>query len=177
VDENAAFSGFQSANDKWKQDNLTMTLFKWADLRDIAAGFHAMADAAAVSVGDAYTSGDGAYVVYRRGILRNFGAHIHKRPGSGGSSVSIAFTVYSLSGNAPSPIVANAQEWSGLAVTGSIIALGFAAGGDGASCTNIQDSLVIDATPAAPRLISCARNKTGGTWKDLTATAEFHYTS
>jgi hypothetical protein len=190
LDEEAVNSGFQSAADKWRQTFLTMTLMKWADLQTVqgAAGDTlAMGDAAAVSTRDALAGGAGSYIVYRRGELRNFGANVHHRPANLGPphTLSISFVVFSISGAAPSTLVTNAQEWSTLTVDDQLPALGFVSDASivSRSCTNIVDVLTIEATPAAPKLISCVRTKnsaadTGANvWKDLTVTAEFHYTS
>jgi hypothetical protein len=181
INENANNSGFQSAVDKYRQDNLTMTLMKFGDLRQIQDGQHAIADAAAVSVNDPYTTGDGGYVVYRRGVLKNFTAHIHKRPTSGAHVLVVSFILFSIgaAGGTPAGAPANSIQWTGGGIISEVPVCGFGSGAGSASSTNIIDSLVVDATPATPRSVICTRSKSDSNdaWKDLTVTAEFHYTS
>lgn len=185
ADEDASNSGFQSSRDKWRQDNLTMTVFKWADLGVIDADESAMGDAAAVATADPFSSGSGGYIVYRRGFLKNFAAQLHKMPNS---AHNLQITAYVRSIGTPIGTFVgnpNAVRWvPPLGSSTNQIVLGFqgpppAPSDRGFSCTNVVDQFEIDATPDDPRLIQITRLKSGGgnDWRNLMVTAEYHYTS
>lgn len=187
VDNINTRSGFQSARDKWKQDNLTMTIFKWADLRDLqGAGdtAKAIADAAAVSSGDpAGEPGAGSYIVFRNGYLKNFGVSLRRGPSSGYMDIYLAAWPATSTVAAANAELLNVMRLtytggSCSITTGTKIASVSQSGIDrnvvGINTTSVLD---VNATIAAPYRIQCYRVKNTGSvnWKDLTITAEYHY--
>jgi hypothetical protein len=175
VDEDAAFSGFQASRDKWKQDNLTMTIFKWADLQDVQGGAtqRSIGDAAAVSGGNPDTGVAGGYGVVRRGILKNFCITLRTRPASGTHTLDV-FVLYGPTGTLDGTFAGSISKTQ----VGTSIGVGaddffrFVP-------EPIVGGVPIAGTPADPWLIKISREKSDANtgWHDLTVTAEFHYTS
>lgn len=174
-DDSAKDYGFQTNQDKWRQDNLTMTIFKWADLQAInTTSENAIGDAAAVSsVKNPDSTVGGGYVVFRKGVLKNYGVTVSD--GLGPASVQ-SLNVFararpvSLEGSGTSAGVTSKQIASILGKNVTGIA-GYV------SCnTSAESAIEIDASLDNPWVIQISRRATGGTgWRDLTVTAEFHY--
>lgn len=183
VDENATNSGFQSAIDKWRQDHLTMSILRWADLQKISDGEHAMGNAAAIFGGDPILQGAGSYIVYRSGVLTNFSAHIQKRPTTGSHSLLITVYARIIGTTLGQPTPVGVLYNGGTSFVGGSPAdvLSFVAGAPGTNvvCLNPGAGIVIPATPAAPVQIQMARRKndSNDVWQNLAVAAEYHYTS
>lgn len=158
--------GFQSEYDKWRQDNLTMTLMKWSDIRNLQTDdARAIGDAAAVSSGNPEANpGAGGYGTFRSGFLTNFAVGVRKRPSNDNRSLTVEFIVGAVSGGTSTTIITNP------AISGN----------NGDPVLNIfrPSTLVIpiEATITTPWRIQCVRrtDQVNNAWQDLTVTAEFH---
>lgn len=167
--------GFQSNQDKWRQDNLTMTIFKWADLQNIATTTeNAIGDAVGVSsVKNPDSTVGGGYVVFRKGVLKNYGVTVSDGLGPSNNNSLLVYArarPVGLEGSGSTTSVTAKQIASilGKNVTGIS---GYV------SCNTSDDAAIeIDADLDHPWVIQISRRITGGTgWRDLTVTAEFHY--
>ena len=141
--------GFQTNQDKWKQDNLTMTILKWSDLTDITGGTRGMGDAGATS-GDFLLS----YVFGRSGSIQNIFAQL-AHPSTVGTLTVI--------------LVIRGQQ---------ITLFTFPTNGPPNQILYAPGPFPFLATPSVPVTIGMARQKTGGGQYDgrnLTVTAEYHY--
>lgn len=183
VDENARNSGFQSAYDKWKQDNLTMTILSFADLKTIDAPERAMGNAAAVSATSPLSVAAGGYVFYRRGVLKNFTGHLAERPVNAARSIKVKIVIRPIGSFLGPGLVAGTQVWqTGAGGTGYEV-LGVqgapAPNNKNVSFTNTAISIPVNASFAAPMVVQCTRliDVANPNWVDLTVTCEYHYGS
>jgi len=184
VDENSTNSGFQASVDKWKQQNLTMTIFRWADLQDIADGSEkGMGNAAAVFGGDPILQGAGSYVMYRRGVLKNFAAHIQKRPTSGSHSLTIRVGLRLIGAATGEATPYGVLYFGGVAFLSptplEVLSFRQGASANNIVCLNTSVILDVPATPSTPVQIQMTREKNDSNdqWRNLTVTCEYHFTS
>lgn len=183
LNEDAANAGFQSAYDKWKQDNLTMTVLKFADLKDLTDTEKGMGDAAASTGGNPLSKGAGSYFVYRRGVLKNFTGHVGRRPSGAGNKLTVNIIVRTvgsvLTGQATTAGTTVYDSNAGTQVSTEVF--GILGGNPTENVSFTRPSLVIpiNGTPAAPVGIQCTRtiNPNNPNWRDLTITCELHYGS
>lgn len=148
--------GFQTNRDKWKQDNLTMTIFKWSDLNNVN-GNKTIADGTTAGSGDIEKAG--RYAVGRTGYMANFLARIGNVITSGGAA---SLNIDLIIGDSITPLFTfNNTDPDGL--------IKYAAGGPG---------LVVPGTFAAPTTIAIRRTASApDRFRNLTVTAEYHYES
>lgn len=152
------FYGFQTSTDKWKQDNLTMTILRWSDLNAIDANNRSMGDANATAIGN-LTRG-ASYAFCRNGWLQNIAMRLgdHPNPASQTVSVSVSFN-----GGSPTALA----TFTSSDPDGAIKVI---VGGPGV--------FPITASPGAPGTITMLRQATSSAnAKNLTVTAEYHFTS
>lgn len=181
-DEDALYSGFQSSRDKWKQDNLTMTILSFADLRDISTEEErAMGNAAAIAGTDPIAYGSGGYIFYRKGVLKNFTAHLGTRPTGTLRRLVIRVLVRELGTNIGTfSGIATCQIWDTPEVTVfTQDVLGFDGGSPNTniSATNISDVIVVDASFSTPKVVQMTRrlDTNNPNWRNLSVTCEYHY--
>lgn len=148
-------AGFQSGVDKWRQDNLTMTIFKWSDLRtlDNDTGERSMGDANSISSGGP----NGArYAVCRTGFITNVAVCLGVKVGNS-NQLAVSIRVNGVNNQ---------------------VALFQSTDPDG-TVKVFTGIIPITASAAFPALIASVRDLTNanGNPKNLTVTAEYHYTS
>jgi len=180
--EDALFSGFQSSRDKWKQDNLTMTILSFADLQSISGQKErAMGNAAAIAGADPIAFGSGGYIFFRKGVLRNFTAHIGERPTQAARRLYIRVIVRGLGTSIGSLAELPASQlWDSPEDPESTKdVLGFPGGSPNTnvSATNILDVIYVDASFNSPKIIQITRRLDDNNthWRNLSVTCEYHY--
>lgn len=144
--------GFQTNADKWRQDNLTMTIFKWSDVATLDGTNKSIADASAT--GAANDTGV-QYPLVRTGFFTNIYARLgNNKDGAGNLQVIFMF--------------------DGLDVV-SIAT--FTSGDADGAIKGVPGPFFFGANPAAPHTVGVRRVDTGAGGKNLTVTAEFHFVS
>jgi hypothetical protein len=138
--------GFQTNQDKWKQDNLTMTILKWSDFN---------AQVGQKSMGDSLTSAPNFKIQYafgRSGNVQNIFARLNNQATHGALTVALILrgqliTLFTFTAN----------------------------GGDG-QILYASGPFPFLATPSAPVTIGMWRAATSNwNGQNLTVTAEYHY--
>lgn len=150
--------GFQNNIDKWKQDNLTMTILKWSDLDDVNGGPKTMGDSNVSAKGNIEKAG--RYAVGRSGHLANMLARVGNIiPSGGAASLTVDLVI---NDTVASVFIFNENEADGT--------IKHAAGGPGV--------FPISASFAAPTTIGIRRTASKiERFKNLTVTLEYHYES
>lgn len=141
--------GFQSNRDKWKQDNLTMTILKWSDLAGIS-GNKTLADGVTASTGNVEKAA--RYAFGRSGFLSNFLARVANNPTAGTLNIDL------ITGDTVTPLFT------------------FTSADPAETIKYVAGPVNFSATFAAPSTIGIRRNASAS-WdgRNLTVTCEYHY--
>lgn len=84
--DNPSYYGFQSNIDKWKQDNLTMTILKFANLQGFDSAQRTLGDAVGTSNG---SNTGGQYAFIRNGYISNICCRLGDKVNGGSQSVTV----------------------------------------------------------------------------------------